>query len=425
MLAYALLTRSLRPHVGDSLTETLDHVRDVQTRERPPRALNPRVPRALDVICLKALEKEANHRYASARELGDDLNRWLSGRPITARPVGPATRLALWCRRHPLPAALSALLVLSIVAGFAGVTWKWREASRNATRSAALVDYLAHRVFAEGSTQVNPYGSNLTVRQMLDRVASRIAGDFQGQPDIEAAIRETVAGAYHSLGEFAQAEPHRAQGKVVRWQTELQGPRHPATLHASNRLAATLVGAGRGDDALEIFLRQNFKTCELYLGLDDPTTLEAAELLGDLLRTRKRLDEAEPLLRRTLDVRSRVLPPDHPDTLRLIRMLSLLLVARDRPDEAETLALRYEQGIRCTSGPKHPDNIVALSNLGLIRRLRGKPEEAEPFYRRATEEAQPASASVPRHPLTSAAAAEHAALLQELDHGVDTQETRK
>ncbi len=201
---YALLT-GRAPHAGTSLTETLDRVRAVQP-ETPSR-LNPRVPRALDVICLKALEKEAKHRYASARELADDLNRWLSGHPIAARPVGPLTRCAFWCRRHPLPAALAALLVIALVTGFAGVTWQWREASRNAARSAALVDYLAHRVLAEGSTEVNPIGSNLTVRQLLDRAASRIAGDFQGQPDIEAAIRETVAGAYDSLGEFARAAP--------------------------------------------------------------------------------------------------------------------------------------------------------------------------------------------------------------------------
>ena len=113
--------------------------------------------------------------------------------------------------------------MIALVTGFAGVTWQWREASRNAARSAALVDYLAHRVLAEGSTEINPIGSNLTVRQLLDRAASRIAGDFQGQPDIEAAIRETVAGAYDSLGEFARAAPHwRA---ALRLDNELYGPR--------------------------------------------------------------------------------------------------------------------------------------------------------------------------------------------------------
>ena len=100
---YALLTGQA-PFVGSSLAETLDKVRG--DPPEPPAQVNARVPRDLEIICLKCLEKDPQRRYPSARALADDLNRWLGGEPIEARPVGPTRRAWMWCRRNPLPAAL-------------------------------------------------------------------------------------------------------------------------------------------------------------------------------------------------------------------------------------------------------------------------------------------------------------------------------
>src|SRR5262249_12598038 len=80
---------------------------------RPPRRLNPRVPRDLETICLKAMAKELGGRYQSASDLADDLRRWLHREPIRARPVGAWGRGARWVQRRP---ALAALLVVSAIA---------------------------------------------------------------------------------------------------------------------------------------------------------------------------------------------------------------------------------------------------------------------------------------------------------------------
>jgi tetratricopeptide (TPR) repeat protein len=411
-ILYALLT-GRAPHAGTSLMETLDQVRAVPPE--PPSRQNKHVPRDLEVICLKCLEKDPRRRYAGAQALADDLSRWLAGLPIAARPVGPATRARMWCRRHPLPAALAALLVLSVLGGFAGVTWKWREAARESRIKARMVDFLAHSL-AESSTEVNPRGAGFTVVAMLDRSAARIGGDYQDEPEIEAAIRETVGGSYLSLGEYARAEPHlRAALKL---DGALYGPRHRTTLHASNLLAALLQRAGRLAEA-EPLLRGNLEACRRALGPEDPTTLDASQQLGALLRERRSPGEAGPLLKQTLDARRRVLPADHPDTLRSIRELCLLEIDRRRFTQAEALAHEYEHGIRCAWGPKHPDNVTALANRGLIRLLQGKPDQAEPFYRQAEEEARRILG--PEHPLALAAANDHARVLRDMGRAQDAE----
>lgn len=87
----------------------------------PPRRLNDRVPRDLETVCLKAMAKEDRFRYPSAQEFADDLQRWLNGRAVLARPVGSFGRLWRWCRRNPRAAGATIIVAAVLVAG--AVDW--------------------------------------------------------------------------------------------------------------------------------------------------------------------------------------------------------------------------------------------------------------------------------------------------------------
>jgi hypothetical protein len=90
----------------------------VQREPPPPRALNPRLDADLATVCLKCLDKEPRKRYGSAEALAEDLERWLAGEPIRARPVGAWARGWRWAKRRPAVAGLlgaSGVAVLALV----------------------------------------------------------------------------------------------------------------------------------------------------------------------------------------------------------------------------------------------------------------------------------------------------------------------
>lgn len=98
----------------------------------PPRQLNRGVPLDLQTVCLMCLAKEPAHRYPSAASLRDDLDRFLAGRPVVARPVGRLARGWRWCRRSPVLAAVSFTLGAAIVGGVTTTAMLWQRAEANA-----------------------------------------------------------------------------------------------------------------------------------------------------------------------------------------------------------------------------------------------------------------------------------------------------
>jgi WD40 repeat protein/tRNA A-37 threonylcarbamoyl transferase component Bud32/Tfp pilus assembly protein PilF len=177
------------PHGGEGVQALMD----VLEKDPPrPRSLNPRADRDLETICLKSLQKEPGARYVSAEALAEDLERWLAGEPITARPAGRAERLWRWSRRKPLAAGLYlavAALLGSLAIGSILFVTNNRISDAHEKAVAARDDALAARQIAD-TARTQEQGAREIADKAMQReaqarereaAARRLAEDRQGQ----------------------------------------------------------------------------------------------------------------------------------------------------------------------------------------------------------------------------------------------------
>jgi eukaryotic-like serine/threonine-protein kinase len=150
-ILYELLT-GRPPFRGSTPAETVLQV--LQNEPERPRSINLRVDRDLETICLKCLEKVPSRRYESAAALADDLRRWLDGRPIAARAVGPAERAWRWCRRNPVPTS-SGTIVLILVLIFSWRLWLETRKAWNAAQAKEIALGEAQRSNDDKETALN------------------------------------------------------------------------------------------------------------------------------------------------------------------------------------------------------------------------------------------------------------------------------
>jgi tetratricopeptide (TPR) repeat protein len=309
---YALLVGK-SPFGGDSVVETLDAV---QTRPpEPPSRLNAKVPRDLEVICLKCLEKDPARRYRSADGLAEDLRRWLDGRPIAARPVSAAVRAWMWCRRHPVPAGLSAALVLAVLAGSIASAALWLRAERNyRNEQAARGEAQARLNMAMEAIRIYYTGvsedmllKEPQMKSLRDKLLGtaldfykRLQQSLEGNPDTRA--QADLAEAYYRVGEITYRVGSRGDAGLAHQRAlairERLTAAYPTDDDYQRDFAASLFKAGEVRRALGI--RERLAAAhpeivryqiDLAESLSDGTTLGAldANQLTDLRHNGERL----------------------------------------------------------------------------------------------------------------------------------------
>ena len=165
----------------------------VEDEPRPPRELNDKIPRDLETICQKAMAKAPARRYGSARELADDVRRYLSGEPIRARPIGRPARLARWCRRNPVAAALLVAVTLGSAFGLWHLShlsdWLVRESAVESVAQESRMLEEAHDLYSAVVKRVE--GSGVTVKQEFD----------QDDPPEEGTVPMLIPATFiHTLG---------------------------------------------------------------------------------------------------------------------------------------------------------------------------------------------------------------------------------
>lgn len=380
---------------------------------QPPKLDTDALGPELAAVITRAIHPDRDQRYATVGELATDLRRYLRHEPVLAYDAGPRYRLRKLVQRNPVPALLSAVAVLLLVAGTAGVSWQavvavrgWDRARAETARAEeALAGEAAQRERAEAAlvraetdqrrvTAVNVFmtnmltsadpatamGEELTVRELLDSTARSLSDELRQQPEIEATVRMALANTYIALTEYESAE--RQAGAMLEACTVSLGPNHSMTTDAQRTLAQVYAETERYaqaqallDEAIPVIDASGDRT-------------EAARARGELARVYfgfGRQAEALDLWSNARDTLTQLVGPDHEFTMAMTHNLCQALKHAGELTKAETLARDLLDRRRRLLGEDNPQTLASIDMLAGLIMSQGREREAVPYQREVVE----------------------------------------
>jgi eukaryotic-like serine/threonine-protein kinase len=430
-IAFDELLRRLReeePPKPSTKIQTQDPAAAEETarkRHTEPPMLAKEIRGDLDSIALKALEKDRARRYSSPSDLAADVGRYLQNEAVLAVPPSLVYRARKLVRRYRGVLAIAAAFVLVLIVAAVISIGQSIRASHEAAVAQAVSDFLQNDLLAQASA-ANQSGPStkpdpdLKVRTALDRAAARIAGKFDGQPEVEAAIRDTIGQTYIDLGLYPQAraqleqarnflrralgatnpktlktlsriaEAAVLQGKypeaealfsqTLKMQRRALGTAHPDTLYSINGLANVYRVEGKYAQAETLF-NEGLKLAPLVLSSGHPQTEKFMYGLATVYFMEGKYPQAETLYSQTLDIHRRILGPEHPGTLRTMIALTDLYYEEGKLVEAEAIGEQALEINRRVLGTEHQDTLASMNNLALVYVQEGKYSQAEMLQR--------------------------------------------
>jgi serine/threonine protein kinase/Tfp pilus assembly protein PilF len=385
VILYELLASRLPYPVSGTLIEA---VRAIQEEEPTRLSSINRVYRGdIETIVSKALEKDKSRRYPSAAALADDIRRYLTDQPITARPASATYHLGKFARRHKALVGAVIAVFVALTVGTVVSTWQAMRANNQAAIASAVSDFVRNDLLAQASarSQSNPNTKpdpDLKVRTALDRAAARIGTRFAGQPLVEASIRQTIGVAYQDLGLFPEARQQIARALELR-KAEL-GSNDPSTLELMTDIGRSSMLEGKYPDAAREYEGALDGLRRAY-GEGDARVLQTMVGLALVYQYQARYPQAEGLMRQVLDRQRRSPVLNDIEVADVIDNLGFLYLNQGKYPQA---AAQYEDALtrqRRLYGDDHPNTISTIDGLALTYRGLGKRRESESLFQQALD----------------------------------------
>ena len=385
-----------------------------EARRVSPAALARALSGDLDTITLCALRKEPVRRYASVRDLADDVQRHRAGRPVRARGDAVLYRIGKFAGRHRIAVAIAAVaLVVVTIAMVLIAGERWRVARERAY--AERVEDMLVELFSlpQPGVQEGPPRA----KHYVDQAVTLVRTQFGGQPERQGRLLGQLGRAYSALGHYETAMGVLGQAVALREATS--GPEHAGVAQALEWLGQVEIYSGRYAQA-EVTLRRALALRQAENGVTAASTtwsmLELGDLLhsqgrlaeaeqmlsgaipilrgqtaplplaraltdfGNVLRDRGRLDAAEASYRESLAMFRKLLPARTAQIPLTEIYLSRLLIMRGGPDDlaaADEMLTSNLATLRGLFEDEHPLTALALKELGYLRTEQGRYVEAE------------------------------------------------
>jgi tetratricopeptide (TPR) repeat protein/predicted Ser/Thr protein kinase len=384
-------------------------------------ALDQPVARELAAIIEKAGAEQPQQRYGSADALAADLRRFLAREPVAAIGGGRWYRARCFLRRHAMPVALAAALVLSLGAGLAMTLIAFRDADRARLRAERTADFLGTILSAVDPNRARDLDRTL-LREILDQAAEKANTELAGEPEVLAQVEDVIGETYSKLTEMEIGLTHMrralelypasalrerllVRGKMANMLDALNRrsealaeieavaqafqasfpANDPDVLHARAILADQYARVGDWQRALPL-ARELQPLLERELGTGHRTTLSNLHGLGVALDASGDFPAAERTLLRLIDLRTANFGESHTHTISATSGLAVLYLQHGKFAQAEALLLSLHPRALKRLGDRNVQTINIASLLGSAMRLGGKLAESEQWYRFALDQ---------------------------------------
>ncbi|KAA9130278.1 serine/threonine protein kinase [Marinihelvus fidelis] len=408
----------------------LEHADEIATRRRQTvTGLARALKGDLETILMKALRAEPENRYATARELADDLDRFLDSRPVQARPPTAGYLVSRFWRRHRGASIAAVVAVLSLVAGAGVATYGFVEAKRaeriaeEEARSAEAVAGFLVDLFDEANPNVSA-GEPRSVHELLDIGAAKVAEELADSPMAQIAVLESLSSAYKSMDDLDAAtglfermlalrrehspddvEPQvvilSQLGDIARMNEDLATARdylgqalalHEARIgepteslsDTTNNLALVLEHSGEHDEAMAM-MKQSLAIRRALYEAPHGKISTGLHNVGWLLSRNGDLAEAEQYLQDAIDMRVQVYGEIHPRVGVTTMVLSRVQSLRGNLEGAAASAQKAHDIATTVYPDSHVEIALTLYEVGVAREKAGELVEANRIYREVAD----------------------------------------